>query len=124
MIFRTKFFTASTIFIAVSLFSCKKDSGNKDKPDSNFPPKHIVYLVKGTNFRLNYIDSNSVFQHDQLFKDSFRYEFDKGPGASIGISIYLPSQTDTIFSWYIYINNKLYADAFSEGGAYLTVPYD
>ena len=106
------------IFVVV-LFSC-----GKDKPAKHYPPKKITYLVTGTKFSLNYIDSNSVFQKDRVYSETFRYEFLKSPGASIGISIHAFSTDDQIYSWNIYINDKLYANAFSEGGSYLTVPYD
>lgn len=89
-----------------------------------YNPKKVVYLVRGTQFRLNFIDSNSVFQKDKVFRDSFRYEFIKGPGASIGISIYRFSAADTIFSWELFLDGQLFANAFSEGGVYSTVPYD
>ena len=109
------------IFAGVN--SCKKDTVQIKDRDQIFVPKDILYLVKGTHLKLNYIDSKSVFQRDQVFQDSFWYEFKKGPGASIGISVFRQSTTDSIYSWHIYINGKLYANAFSEGGAYLTVPY-
>lgn len=110
------------IFTGVS--SCKKDTDQIKDTDPVFVPKDILYLVKGTHLKLNYIDSESVFQRDQVFQDSFRYEFKKGPGASIGISVFHQSTTDTVYSWHIFINGKLFANAFSQGGAYLTVPYD
>lgn len=84
----------------------------------------IVYEVSGTNFRLNYIDSTSAFKKDEVHKGFFRYEFRKGSGASIGISIFRQSIADTIYNWNIYIDNKLYANALSEGGAYFTIPYE
>ena len=102
-------------------------SCNKSKSNATLVPRakerDILYLVKGSNFRLNFIDSNSVFQRDKVFQDSFRYEFKKGSGASIGISIYKQSPGDSIHEWEIYIDGQLTANAFSEGGAYLTVPY-
>lgn len=103
-------------------------SCGKDKPKEIFSNqatlKTVVYLVKGTNLKLDFIDSNSVFQTNMVYVDSFKYEFKKGSGASIGISIFKASSSDTIYSWSIFIDNKLYANAFSEGGAYFTVPYN
>ena len=119
--------TTKALFLLAGLIiiagSCKKDKEPKE-PVPGFAEKNILYLVKGTHLKLNYIDSESVFQRDQVFQDSFRYEFRKGPGASIGITINRQSASDTIYSWHIFINGKLYANAFSEGGVYLTVPYD
>jgi hypothetical protein len=110
-------------FMALGIFSCKKDK--TDPPFENVATlKKITYLVKGTNFKMNYIDSFSVFQSDRVFQDSFRYEFIKGSGAEIGMSIFLQAPTDVIFSWAIYVNDKLYANAYSQGGAYFTVPYN
>lgn len=88
-----------------------------------FVPKKVLYLVKGTHFRLNFIDSNNNFQQDRIFKDSFRYEFTKAPGNAIGMSIFRFSPTDQIFGWALYFNGKLYANAFSEGAVYSTVPF-
>jgi len=111
-------------WIIAGSITCKKEKANSSSHTPVFTPKKILYQVKGTHFRLNYIDSNSVFQKDQVFHDSFKYQFTKGPGAGIGISVFLLDSTDRIDSWEIYINGKLYANAFSEGGAYMTVPYD
>lgn len=85
--------------------------------------RDIVYEVTGTHFKLNYIDSNSVFKRDEAHDDTFRYAFKKGSGASIGMSISKQSTGDEIYSWKIFIDGQLYATAVSEGGAYLTVPY-
>jgi hypothetical protein len=106
--------------IIVAAVSCRKD---RDK-EKTYPPKNITYIVKGTNIKLNFIDSQSVFQQNKVFADSFHYSFKKGPGAGIGISVHALSPADTIYGWQILINGKLYANAFSTGGAYLTVPYD
>ena len=106
--------------IITILFACEKDKNI----EPTFVEKNILYLVKGTHLKLNYIDSGSVFQKDQVFQDSFRCEFKKGPGASIGISVFRESASDTVYSWHIFINGNLYANAFSEGGAYFTIPYD
>ena len=114
------FSCCTLLFIAAA--SCDKDNDNVK--EVTFPPKDITYVVKGTNIKLNFIDSQSVFQRDRVFKDSFHYAFKKGPGAQIGISVNSQSPADTIYSWHIFINGKLYANAFSVGGAYLTVPYD
>jgi|GEM_PF-1295150 len=106
------------IFYGVTCISCKKEV------PPVFIPKKVVYLIKGTKFRLNYIDSNSVFQKDKIYKDSFRYEFTKGPGASIGISIFRFSPSDSIYSWELFLDGQLFGNAFSEGGIYTTVPYN
>ena len=110
------------VLLAVTGASCDKDK--EVIKEVTFIPKDILYVVKGTQLKLNFIDSQSVFQRDRVFKDSFHYAFKKGPGAQIGISVNSQSPADTIYSWYIFINGKLYANAFGIGGAYLTVPYD
>jgi hypothetical protein len=84
----------------------------------------IVYEVKGTRIKMNFIDSNSVFREQQVFYNSFRYQFQKGSGASIGFSITRFSPVDEIYSWNLFIDGKLYANSFSEGGVYMTVPYN
>lgn len=103
----------------VLLFACKKETQQTARAKT----RDIVYEVSGTHFKLNYIDSNSVFKRDEVYNDTFRYAFKKGSGASIGISISKQTSDDQIYSWKIYIDGQLYANAFSEGGAYLTVPY-
>lgn len=107
-------------FLMITVLSCTK----KEHPVT---PRGrlstIVYLVRGSNIRMNYIDSASVFQRDKVFTDSFRYEFKKGSGASIGMSVYRLSPDDSINEWDLYIDGKLYANAFSEGGVYMIVPY-
>jgi hypothetical protein len=103
-------------FFILGASSCSKDK------ESALSIRKIVYVVTGTHFRLNYIDSNSVFQKDQIFSGSFRYEFRREPGTAIGISIFKVAPDDLIYSWEIYIDDKLHADAFSEGGAYFTIP--
>jgi len=109
--------------ISLSQVCCKKDATRKDLvPVASL--KKILYEVRGTRFKLNYIDSNSVFQSNQVYDSLFHYEFWKGSGASIGITINRISPADTIYSWSLYIDDKLYANAFSEGGVYLTVPYN
>ena len=118
--------TAFIVLLACSL-PVLLPAQDKDKEvikEVTFIPKDILYVVKGTHLKLNFIDSQSVFQKDRAFQDSFHYAFKKGPGAQIGISVHSQSPADTIYSWHIFINGKLYANAFSEGGAYLTVPYD
>jgi hypothetical protein len=107
------------ILIVAAAFACKKDRTQT----SNYPPRHVLYLVKGTQIKMNFIDSNSGFQRDQLFSDSFRYEFSRKPGTGIGISVGVASPQDTIYSWEIRIDGKLTANAFSVGGAYLSIPY-
>jgi hypothetical protein len=107
--------------LTTGMLSCSKDK--EATRDNKAGGSTIVYIVEGTHFRLNYIDSNSVFQKDETYSDHFRYEFKKGSGANIGMSVFLLNSTDQIYSWKIFIDNKLYANAFSEGGAYLTVPY-
>lgn len=110
------------LFVLIGCFGCVTLSCKKDKPPV-FKPKIVVYTVAGTNFRLNYIDSKYVFHKDEVFKDNFRLEFKQGPGASIGISIFKATDSDSIFSWRLEMDGKLYANGFSEGGAYMTVPY-
>jgi len=107
------------VVLLITALSCTK----KENPVPRGKIRDILYRVKGSNIRLNYIDSNSVFQRDQVFSDSFSYAFKKGSGASIGISVYRYSPDDQVTEWDIYIDGKLYANAFGEGGAYLTVPY-
>ena len=85
--------------------------------------KTIVYIVKGTRFRLNMIDSNSVFKRDLYFNDSLKYQFEKRAGSNVGISVFKQAIGDTITSWEIKVNGKVQANAASEGGAYFTVPY-
>ena len=111
-------------FMTLGIFSCKKDKAGNPPAENQATLKKILYVVKGTNFKVNYIDSTSRFQSDHVFQDSFHYEFIKGSGAEIGMSIYLQAPTDMIYSWAIYVNDKLYANAYSQGGAYFTVPYN
>ena len=106
------------IFIVVAALSCKKD-----KPPVNYPPRHVTYLVKGTRIKLNFIDSTSGFLRDQLFTDSFRYEFMRKPGTYIGITVGTATPDDLIYGWEIRIDGKLVANAFSVGGAYFNIPY-
>ena len=107
------------MFIIMTAFACKKDK----PPVNNYPPRHVVYLVKGTHIKLNFIDSTSGFQQDQLFTDSFRYEFRRKPGTGIGMSVGVVSpDQDEIYNWEIRIDGKLVANAFSVGGAYLNIP--
>jgi hypothetical protein len=40
------------------------------------------------------------------------------------MSIFLASPADSIITWEISIDGKLYANAFSPGGAYMLVPYN
>ncbi|MBC7913004.1 MAG: hypothetical protein H7Y07_02675 [Pyrinomonadaceae bacterium] len=122
----------------VSLLCMCSTSCKKDKKESDVSPeakkeqpgkmvvtkKKIVYLVKGTYFRLNYIDSNSVFQTDRRFQDSARITFNKNSGEYVGMSVFEQLPKDTIFSWEIFINGRLHANAFSPGGAYFIIPYD
>lgn len=100
------------------LMSCKKDH-----PVYQNKLRKIKYVVSGTNFRMNYIDSLSVFNSDKVYRDSFSYEFLKGTGASVGMSIYRQASSDSIHYWALYIDDKLYANAFSEGGVYMMIPY-
>ncbi len=117
--------------ICVCSGSCKKGKkdenlipNNKKQQESVAVKKKIVYLVRGTNFRLNYIDSNSVFKRGESGKDSVKYSFNKGSGENIGISIFKQLESDSIFYWEITINGKVQANAFSPGGAYMMIPYD
>jgi hypothetical protein len=105
--------------LIILLVSCKKETHATPRAKQ----RDIVYEVSGTHFKLNYIDSNSVFKRDEMHNDLFRYAFKKGSGASIGISISKQTSDDQIYSWKIYIDGQLYANAYSEGGAYFTVPY-
>lgn len=73
---------------------------------------------------MNFIDSTSGFLRDQLYTDSFRYDFMRKPGTSIGMTVNVPVAEDVIYSWEIRIDGKLVANAFSIGGAYLAVPYN
>lgn len=120
------FLSAVCIFSA----SCRKNKKEtplpqieNDHPENVAVKKKIVYLVKGSNFRLNLIDSNSVFRRDIYMKDSIRYSFNKGSGASIGMSVFKQTITDTIFYWEISVNGEVKANAHSVGGAYFMVPY-
>ncbi|HMH22021.1 MAG TPA: hypothetical protein VK563_09600 [Puia sp.] len=103
-------------------YSCNKANSKPSGPAST-TPRQIQYLIKGTKFNLNFIDSNNNFQQNQTMVDSFHYSFKKGAGGNIGISITRYTPADIIYSWEIYIDGKLYANAFSEGGAYMVVPY-
>ena len=107
--------------------SCNKSKHHHNDDDSPIVPvaalRTIAYSVKGTNFSVSFIDSNTVYQVNQVYKDSFEYEFKKGSGAGIGMTISQQSSSDTIFSWRITIDGVLYANAFSEGGAFFNVPY-
>jgi hypothetical protein len=110
-------FSAAVIVLLVILVACKKVAGPV------FVSKKIVYQVKGTNFKINYIDSNSVFVRERVCKDEFKYEFTKGAGALIGISISKLTPVDTVFGWIITMDGNSTANAFSEGGAYMNIPY-
>jgi len=83
-----------------------------------------MYLVKGTRIKLNFIDSTSGFLRDQLYTDSFRYEFMRKPGTGIGMSVGVATSSDSIYGWEIRVDGRLVANAFSVGGAYLAVPYN
>lgn len=89
----------------------------------NNTPRHVLYLVKGSHIKMNFIDSTSGFLRDQVYADSFRYEFKRRPGTGIGITVNVPSPGDTIYNWEVRIDGKLVANAFSVGGAYLNIPY-
>lgn len=107
------------ICIVAMAFGCKKDK----PPVNNYPPRHVLYLVKGTHIKLNFIDSTSGFLREQLYTDSFHYDFWRKPGTGIGMSVGVASPADTIFGWEIRVDGKLCANAFSVGGAYLSIPY-
>jgi hypothetical protein len=107
------------IVIVTQISSCSKD---KQKAEPPYTIRTVSYIVTGTRFKLNFIDSNSVFQENLIYTTGFRYEFQAGSGSEIGISIFKSAPDDLIYSWEIYIDDKLYANAFSEGGAYFTVP--
>jgi len=107
------------ILIVATALACKKDR----QQTSNYPPRHVLYLVKGTHIKMNFIDSISGFRQGQLFTDSFRYEFSRKPGTGIGMSVGIADSTDVIYGWEIRVDGKLVANAFSVGGAYLNIPY-
>ncbi len=107
--------------LLMGMLSCKK---NHDQPTKTYPPKQVIYSVKGSNFVLNYLDSNHVFQSNKTFQGSFDYTFLSAPGSAIGITISPASPADSITYWGIFIDGKLYANAYSAGGAYMLVPYE
>jgi hypothetical protein len=109
------------LLMAVVMTACKKD---KPKPPPYYPPRHVMYLVKGTHIKLNFIDSTGGFLRDQLYTDSFRYEFWRTPGTNIGMSVGIAALSDVIYGWEIRVDGKLRANAFSTGGAYMAVPFD
>ncbi|MEO6230473.1 MAG: hypothetical protein ABJB11_12970 [Ferruginibacter sp.] len=121
MNFRYKFIFYGTFYLSLAM-SCKKEKNGDILPQAGV--KNVSYSVKGTHIKLNFIDSNSVFQSGKLYQDAFTYSFKKGSGAGIGISVFKQAPGDTIYSWSITIDGKLYANAFSEGGAYLSVPFN
>src|SRR5882672_5438673 len=106
------------ICLATFFLACKKD-----KP-LNTHPRHVTYLVKGTHIKMNFIDSTSGFLRDQFYTGSFLYEFMRKPGTSIGMTVNAASSADTIYNWEIRVDGMLVANAFSVGGAYLSVPYN
>lgn len=103
------------VFLAVG---CKK------RADIIFEPKQVVYNVKGTHFRVSYIDSNSVFVQNQFFRNEFTYVFRKSPGSPVGMSINTATVADTVYSWGIALDGRVFANAFSPGTAYLNIPFD
>lgn len=123
--------TIFRILLLISIFfsiACNKAKHRHNDDDAPIVPvgalRTIVYSIKGTNFNVSFIDSNTIYQRSQVYKDSFVYEFKKGSGAGIGMSVAKQSpSTDTIYSWQITIDGVLYANAFSEGGAFFDVPY-
>lgn len=119
----TKYIPAAILpFLICFIISCKKE---KAPPNASTQAviRIVSYNVKGSNIRVNFIDSNTVFQKDKTYHGSFDYTFRKGSGAPIGISVFKQTALDTIYSWTLTIDGKLYANAFSEGGAYLSVPF-
>ncbi len=122
MISKGKHFFWCILFLCM-VSSCKKGKQD-DYIDNKATVKTILYIIKGTGIKVNFIDSNSIFQSGQIYHGLFQYQFRKGSGAGIGISVFKETAADTIYSWSILIDGKLYANAFSEGGAYLTVPYN
>jgi hypothetical protein len=104
---------------ALAFCACKKS----DDPTPSYPPREVTYVVKGTKFTLNFIDSSNAFEKGVIKQDSFRYDFWKGPGTNIGITVASFSPSDTVYSWEIYIDGKLSANALGQGGAYFGVPY-
>ncbi len=115
--------TINFIFLLLAAVSCSKDKNdNVVTPQASL--KSVTYSIKGSNFNVSYIDSNSVYRENQVYKDSFNYQFNKGSGASIGLTVHAQSSSDTVYFWNIKIDGKLYANAFSDGGAFLSVPYN
>ncbi len=105
------------------LFSCKKNSTNPDgKGDTNTTKHQVTYTVSGTNFTLNFIDSNNVFESGVKSSGTWTYTFKQGSGANIGLTVNAAASTD-VSSWAIEIDGDAKANAFSTGGAYFTVPY-
>jgi len=118
-----KYFLFPLCLVAGVIFSCNKAATHPSSGPGATTPRQILYLIKGTHFNLNFIDSNNIFHQNVTIVDSFHYAFTKGAGGNIGISITRYTPSDIIYSWEIYIDGKLYANAFSEGGAYMVVPY-
>ncbi len=119
------------VSVSIALISCKKGKKLDLSPDPIKDPKYVavvksvVYRIKGTHFRLNFIDSTGNFQRDRLYSDSLVYRFKKGSGASIGISVFKQDIADAIQFWEISINGKVKANSEGgTGGAYFTVPYN
>ncbi len=119
---------AYVLFIVLIFTSaCNKSKHRHDDDDSPIVPigalRSVTYSVKGTNFNVSFIDSNTIYKVNQVYKDSFVYEFRKGSGAGIGMTVSPQSTSDTVYSWRITIDGALYANAFSEGGAFFNIPY-
>ncbi len=115
-------------FLFIGFISaCNKSRHRHNDDDAPINPvgalRTVKYSIVGTNFQINYIDSNTIYKSNEVYKDSFVYEFKKGSGAGIGLTVAKQSSSDTIYSWRITIDDVLYANAFSDGGAFFTVPY-
>jgi hypothetical protein len=109
--------------LVTTFWACKKTPDEPGLSGADTPKRNVTYIVKGTKFKLNFIDSTNNFQQNVVGTDGFQYSFAKGAGANIGMSISAFSAADTITSWEIDIDGKVAVIAYSDGSAYFTVPY-
>jgi hypothetical protein len=123
ILYPTRFPLWLLVILSVAFIQCKKDHKRALDNLPSYPSRLVHYKVSGTNVRLDYIDSTSTFLTDQPLNGNFDYEFRRGPGTQIGINVDPADSTGAVFSWEIYIDNKLFANAFSRGGAYFIIPY-
>ena|SRR5579871_1613603 len=108
---------------AISSFSCKKNSSDPDGSSSSTTKKTVSYTVTGTKYTVSFIDSTNSYEQGVTESGTWTYTFKQGSGANIGMTIALATSSDTIDSWEITVDGKLYANAYSAGGAFFTVPY-